>query len=157
MPETTDRMLPATDRRLVGAEYNARQPRLATEADIPTDKKTCKRAEDAAADQAKNRDSCSAKRVDTGPTSSTSFGMTAEHQALPRRDDVLVNKSAAASKLCLSPVEIRTLTAAGGLLPVGTASTTTRTIFPQSHFSWGLSEDTKKSNSRANNQLVPLG
>ena len=57
-----------TDQHLVGAEYDARQPRFATEADVATDKKTRKRAEDAAADQAKHGDSRSAKRVDNGPT-----------------------------------------------------------------------------------------
>ena len=51
----------ATDRRLAGLEQDARQPRLATEADVATDKKTRKRAEDAAADQTKHGDSCSVK------------------------------------------------------------------------------------------------
>ena len=53
-----------TDQYLAGAEHDARQPRFATEADVETDKKTRKRAEDAAADQAKHGDSRSAKRVD---------------------------------------------------------------------------------------------
>ena len=94
MSESTDRMWRAIDQRLVDLELDARQPRLATEADIPTDKNTRKLAEDAVADQVKHGDSCSAKRVNAGPTNSTSFGMTAEPPTLPRRDDVLVNKGA---------------------------------------------------------------
>ena len=82
-----------TRQRLAGLEHDARQPGLATGADVPTDKKTRKRMEDAAADQAKHGDSYSAKRVDVGPTTSTSFGMTAKPSALPRRDDVLVDES----------------------------------------------------------------
>ena len=58
--EITDRMLRTTDQRLAGLELDARQPRLATEADIPTGKNTCRRVEDATADQAKHGDSCSA-------------------------------------------------------------------------------------------------
>ena len=50
-------------------------------------------------------------------TSSTSFGIKAELPTVPRWDDVLGDKGAAASKPCLSPVEMRTPTAAGGLLP----------------------------------------
>ena len=67
----------ATDQRLAGLEHVARQPRLATEADVPSDKKTRKRAEDAASDQAKHGDSCSAKRAHAGLTSLTSFGKIA--------------------------------------------------------------------------------
>ena len=45
------------------------------------------------------------------------------------KNDALVDKGAAAPKPCLSPVERHT-TAAGGLLPAGTASTAMRTISP---------------------------
>ena len=83
------------NQRLAGLEQKARQPRFATEADIPTKTKTLKRMKDAEADQAKN------------PTSSTSYGMKTEPPALPRRDDVLVDKSTAAPKPCLSPVKMR--------------------------------------------------
>ena len=61
MSETTDRMLRATDQRLAGAEHDARQPRLATEADVEPYTKTRKRTEEAAADQVKHGDSGSAK------------------------------------------------------------------------------------------------
>ena len=74
-------------------------------------------------------DSTSAK-VDGGPTRLTSLGMIAEPPALPCRDDALVNKGAEAPKPCLSPMEVRTPTAAGSLLPAGTVSTAMKTIFP---------------------------
>ena len=120
-----------TDRRSTGLERQVRQSRLATEADVPAYKKTRERMEDAAADQAKYGDSSSAKRVQAGPTSSTSFGMKAEPLALPRRDDVLVDSGAVVPKSCLSLVEIHTLTAAGDLFPAGKASTATRITFYQ--------------------------
>ena len=71
------------------------------------------------------------KRVQAYPTSLTSLGMKAETPALPRRNDFLVDKGAAAPKPCLSPVEMQTLTAAGDLLFAGKASTATRIIFYQ--------------------------
>ena len=103
--ELTEKMR-ATKQRSASLEQDARQPRLAKEADVMADKKTRKRMEDAtAAVQAKHEDRYSTKRVHAGPTSSTSFGMKAELPALPRWDDVLVDKGAVASKLCLSPAE----------------------------------------------------
>ena len=99
-------------------EQEAQQPRLAMEEDVKSDTKTRKRSmEGTTVDQAKHKDSCSAESVQVGPTSSINFGMKAEPPALPRRDGVLVNRGAAAPQSCLSPVEIRTLTAAGDLLP----------------------------------------
>ena len=106
-----------TRQRLGGLKQNARQPRLATEADVPTNTKTCKRMEDTTADQANHGDSCSAKSVQAGPTSSTSFGMKSEPPTPPHRDDVLVDKGAAVPEPCLSPVEMRTLTAAVTYFP----------------------------------------
>ena len=120
------------NQRLASLEQDARQPRLAIEADVAADKKACERTEGAAAAvQAKHGDSCSAKRVQAGPTSSTSFGMKAESPALHRRDDVLVDIGAEAPKPCLSPVEMHTLTAADGLLPAGKTSTATMITFYQ--------------------------
>ena len=75
----------ATKQRSASLEQDARQPRLAMEADVAADKKTHKRTEGATAEvQAKHGDSCSAKRFQAGPTSSTSFGMKVEPYALPR-------------------------------------------------------------------------
>ena len=91
---------------------------------MSTDKKTRKRAEDAAADQVKHRGSC-AKRVDADPPMwLTSFGDgSTEPPALPCKYNDMIDEGAAAPKPCLSPVEMRTPTVAGGLLPTGTTST----------------------------------
>ena len=80
------------------------------EADIPADKKTPECTEGAAAAvQAKHGDSRSAKRVQTGPTSFTSFGVdfTELSALLCSRDDVLVDNGAAAPKSYLSPLKMR--------------------------------------------------
>ena len=74
-------------------------------------------------------DSFSAKRVQDGSKSSATFGVKAEPPALSYRDDVLVENGAAAPKPCISPLEMRTTTAAGGLLPIGKISTATGTAF----------------------------
>ena len=71
------------------------------------------------------------KQADCNPTSSTILGMKVEPPALSLRDYARVDKGAAAPKPCLSPMKMRTLTAAGGLLPTGTTSTATKTIFHQ--------------------------
>ena len=108
------------NQRLASLEQDARQSRLAMEADVTADKKTREHMEGAAAVvQAKHGDSCSAKRFQVGPKSSTSFGIIAGPSALPRRDKVLVDIGAAAPKLCPPPVEMRTLTTTSGLLPTG--------------------------------------
>ena len=133
-----------TRQRSASLEHDdARQPRLATEVDIPAEKKSRKRMEGtAAAYQTKHNigDSSSAQ-VDPGPTSSTSFGMKAEPPVLPRRDGVLVDKGAAAPKPCLSPAEMRTLTTAGDLLLAGKASIATRIIFYESYIWFCQTED----------------
>ena len=71
-----------TNQRLAGLEHGARQPRLATEADVELDTKTRKRTKDASAvDRVKNGNNSSAK-VDDGPTSLTSFSMIAKPPSL---------------------------------------------------------------------------
>ena len=121
------------DQRLAGLEQDPRQPRLAMEADGPSNTKTSERTEGAArAVQANHGDSFSAQRVQDGPKTSTCFGVKAEAPALPYRDDVLVKNGAAAPKSCLSPLEMRSPTAAGGLLPTGEISTATSTTFNHS-------------------------
>ena len=72
------------DQRLTRLEHDARQPRLAREADGPANTKTRERTEGAAtAVQAMHGDSFSACRVDPGlMTNSTSFGMMGEPPAL---------------------------------------------------------------------------
>ena len=87
----------------------------------------------ATAVQVMHGDSCSATRVGPGPkTNSTSFVMMAEPPDLPCREDVLVKDGAAAPKSCLSSLEMRTTTGAGGLLPTGETSTATKITFNES-------------------------
>ena len=131
---------------------DARQTRLAMETDLKSDKKTHKCTEDTAADQAMNGDSCSAKRLQAGPTYLTSFGLEVEPPALPRWDDVLIDKGTAVPKPCLSPVGMRTLTAAGGLLPAGKASTATRITYYQPRIWFCPTEET--SSERTSVQYV---
>ena len=116
------------DQRLASLEHSARQPCLAMEADGSADEKTRKRTEGAAkAVQAMHGDNCSANRVDTDPMCSNSFDVKTEPPALPCRDDVVVENGAAAPKSCLSPLEMRTAAAAGGLLSAGKITTATWT------------------------------
>ena len=98
------------------------------EADGPADKKTRERTENgAAAVQAMHGDGFSTNR------GSTSFGgdSTGHPTLLCSRDDALVGNGAAALKSCISPLEVRSPSAAGSLLPTGKASSTTNIIFCQ--------------------------
>ena len=130
--------------RLIRLEYDARQPRLAMEADGHANMKTRECTEDAAtAVKAMHGDSCSATRVDPGPkTSSTSFGLKAEPPALPCRDDVVVENRAAEPKSCLPSLEMRSPTAAVGLLPTGEAFTATKPTFNKSRLRLYSTEET---------------
>ena len=105
-------------KRLTRLEHEARQPRLAMEADGPADTtKTRERTEGAAtAVQAMRGDCFSARRFEPGPnTNSTSFGVKAAPPALPCRDDSsVVESGAAAFESCLPSMEMRPSTAAGG-------------------------------------------
>ncbi|CAM9892773.1 unnamed protein product, partial [Ascophyllum nodosum] len=119
--------------RLTRLEHGARQPRLATEADgQQADTKTCERTEGAAtAVQAMRGDCFSARRVEPGlTTNSTSFGVKVEPPTLPYRDDVVVESGLAAPKSCLPFKEMRSPSAAGGLLPTGKTFSATGTNFP---------------------------
>ena len=110
-------------------EHEARQPRLALEVDRPPDTKTRERTEGAAtAVQAMHGDGFSARRVEPGPNiNSTSFGVTAEPPALHCRDDVVVESGDATPESCLPSLEMRSSTAADGLVTTGEASTATET------------------------------
>ena len=121
------------DQCAASLEHDARQPRLAMEADEQTNMKTRERTEGAAkAVQAMHGDSFSTRRVNPGPkTNSISFGMKAEPPALPCRDDVLVENGDASPKSCLPSSEIRSPSAAGGSLPTGKISPATKTTFNQ--------------------------
>ena len=114
-------------RRVASLEQGDWQPRLAMEADGPADTRTRERMDGAATViQAIHGDRCSANRVQVGPkTTSTSFVVNGEPSALPCRDDVVVENGVATPKSCVSPLEMRTTSAAGSLLP--TVQTTTAT------------------------------
>ena len=103
------------------------------EADGHANTKTRERTEGAAtAVQAMRGDGLSARWVESGPnTNSTSFGVKAEPPALPCRDDIVVESGDAAPKSCLPFLEMRSSTAAGGLVPTGEASIATETNFNQ--------------------------
>ena len=125
MDEISDEM----KKRLIRLKHGARQPRLAMEADGQADTRTRERTEGAAtAVQAMRGDCFSAHRAEPGPTTnSTSFGVKAGPPALPCRDDSVVESGAAASESCLPSMEMRSSTAAGGLVPTGEASTASET------------------------------
>ena len=113
------------------------------EVDGPSDTKTREHTEGVAkAVHAMHEDSFFANRVDPGPMGSTSFGVKAEPPALPCRDDVLAENGAAAPKSYLSPLEMRSPTAAGGLLSADMASTATRATFDQASLWFYLTEET---------------
>ena len=91
-----------TNQRLASLEQDTRQPRLDMEADVPADEKTRERTEGAAtAVQAMHGDSFSAKKVQDGPLSLTTFGVKAKPAALPCRDNVLVENGAKVVSLTL--------------------------------------------------------
>ena len=117
------------EQHLLSQEQDARQPRLAMEADGQADTKTRECTKGAAtAVQAMLGIFFSARRVEPGPnTNSTIFGVKAEPPALPCRDDVVVESGNAASESCLPSLEMRSSTAAGGLVPTGEASTASDT------------------------------
>ena len=132
------------DQHETSLEQDARQPRLAMEGDGRANTKTRERTEGAAtAEQAMRGDNFSARRVEPGPkTNSTSVGMMAEPPALPCRDDVLVENGDTSPKSCLPFLEMRSPSAAGGLLPTGEAFTTTRTTFNKPPLRFYSTEET---------------
>ena len=132
------------NQRLSGLEQETRRPYLATEADAPTDTKTRKRMEGAAAAERVTSGDNSSAQVDIHPIRLTSFGDDfIGPPALPcSRDDALVDNGAATPKPCLSPAKMRMRTAASGLLSTGKASTATRTIYYQPRLCFCPTEET---------------
>ena len=127
-------------------ERDAWQPRLAMVAYKQANMKTRERTEGTTkAVQVLHEDSCTVQRVQDGPKISTCLGVMDELPALLYRDDVVVENGAAAPKSCLPSLEMRSPTAAGGLLPTGEASIATRTTFNQPPFRL---YPTKETNSK---------
>ena len=137
---------------LTRLEHGARQPRLAVEADGQESTKTRERTEGAAtAVQAMRGDCFSACQVEPGlTTNSTSLGMKADPPVLPCRDDSVVGCGAAAFKSCFPSMEMRTSTAAGGLVPTGDVSKVSETTLDEPPLRFCLTEepDLKAENSR---------
>ena len=106
------------EQHLLSQEQDARQPRLALDADGPANTKTQERTDGAAtAVQAMRGDSCTAEqKVQDGPKTSITFGVEAELPDLPCREDVLVEDGVTAPESCLLSLEMCSPTAAGGLL-----------------------------------------
>ena len=131
--ETLDETSDVMDQHVTRLEPGARQPRLAMEADGQASTKTRESTEGAAtAVQAMRGDCFSARRIEPGPTTnSTSFGVKAEPPALPCRDDVVVESGPATSESCLPSMDMRPLSAAGGLVPTGEASNPSETTSNQ--------------------------
>ena len=133
------------EQHLLSQEQDARQPRLAMEEAVGhANTKTQERMEDVTkAVQAIHGDSCTAEqRVQDRTKTSITFGVEAEPPDLPCREDVLVEDGATAPKLCLPSLEMRTTTAAGGLVPTGKTSTATETNFNQPPLRFCSTEET---------------
>ena len=143
------------EHHLKSQELDARQPRLAIEADGPANTKTCERTEGAAtAVQAIHGDRCTtAQKVQDGPKTSISFGANAEPPDLPCREDVLVEDGATLPESCLPSLEMHSSTATGGLVPTGEASTATETNFNQPPLRFYT---TKETDSEATSKEIHL-
>ena len=68
--------------------------------------------------------------------------MEAEPPDLPYREDVLIEDGATTPKSCLPSLEMRSPTAAGGLVPTGKASTAMETSFNQPPLRFCSTEET---------------
>ena len=142
------------NQRLTRLEHDARQPRLAIEADRPANTKTRERTKGAAkAVQAKHGDSCTVQRFQEGSKTSTCFGVMAKPSALSCREGVLVGNGAAAPKSCLPFLEMCSPAAAGGLLLTGEASIATMTTYNQPPLRL---PSTKEMNSKKTNSRTPV-
>ena len=116
-----------------------------------------------------NGDNSSAE-VDPDPICLASFGedYTGPPAHTCTRDDALADNGTAAPKPCLSPAEMRTLIAAGGVLPAGKASTATRITYYQPRLRFCPTDERNSERAsiqyasyyssfwRINNQLPPF-
>ena len=133
------------EQHLASQEQDARQSRLAMEVDGPANTKTRERTEGAAtAVQAMHGDSCSADRVDLDPMCSTSSGDDCTGPPAPScsGENALVDNRTAAPKPCLPSSEMRSPTAAGGLVPTGEAFTATKTTYNETPLRLYTTEET---------------
>ena len=113
--------------------------------------KTRERTKGAAtAAQAMHGDSCSADRVDPDPMCSISFGDDCTGPPAPScsGENALVDNGAAMPKSCLPSLEMRSPTAAGGLLPTGEASRAINTTFKKSPLRLYAIEETNSNEKK---------
>ena len=139
------------DQHATSLEHGARQPRLAMKADGPANTKTRERTEGAAiAVQAMHGDSyTTAQKVQDGPKTSIGFGVISEPPDLLCREDVLVEDGATSPESCLPSLEMRSSTAAGGLVPTGETFTATETTVNKPLLqSYSSEENSKKKKKR---------
>ena len=124
-----------TRRRLGGRKQDARQPRPVMEANVQADNKTRKRTEGTAT---------AVQAIHPDPMCSTSFGGDfIGPPAFPcSRDNALVGNGAAAPKSYLSPLEMRSPIAGGGLLRASESSTTMWITFYQPRLRFCPTEET---------------
>ena len=107
--------------------------------------------------QVMHGDRCTAQNIQDGPKTSISFGAKTEPPDLPCREDVLIEDGAATPKSCLPSVEMRTTTAAGGLVPTDKASTATETIFNDPLLRFYATEETNTKKKKYGLQCHPPG
>ena len=117
--EKMDELSDVMNQHLTRLEHGARQPRLAMEADGQASTKTRECTEGAA----------TAVQAMRGV-------------ALSSRDDVVVKSGPAASESCLLSMEMRSSTAAGGLVPTGEASTASETTLDEPPLRFCPTEET---------------
>ena len=147
-----------TSQSSASREHDARQARLAMEANVQADTKTSERTEGATtAVQAMHGNGCSANRVDPETICSTSFGddCTGPPKLPCSREDALVDNGAAVPKSCFPSLEMRSPTTVGGLLPTGEASIATRTIFNHPPLQLYSSEET--NSKKTSTQSISYG
>ena len=109
----------------------------------------------ATAVQAMYGDSCTARKVQDGPKTSTSFGGKAEPPDLLCRENVLVENGAASPKSCLPSLEMRSPTAVGGLLPTREVSTATKTTYNKTPLRLYATEETNPKPKKEGLQFYP--
>ena len=148
MPETMGKTLEEFKKDMKGQsclaslKQDARQPRLAMEADVTATKRPASARRAPLLQFKRSMRIAVLQNGSKRPDQFDQYLEEAEPPALPRRHDALVDNGVAAPKSCLSPLEIRIPTAAGGLLPTGKAFTTTRITYNQPHFRLCPTEET---------------
>ena len=139
-----DKMMIYLEQHLASQEHDARQPRLAMEADGPANTKTRERTEGAATVvQVMRGGSCSPDRVDPDPICSTNSGNDCTGPPAPPclGENALVDNRAAVPKSCLPFLEMRSPSAAGGFVSTCKTSPATEITFNEPLLQFYLTEE----------------